>query len=699
MSFGAITPARIDFSDPASPSAPDFADVYHSRAGALAQARHVFLGGNNLPRRWSGRERFVVLETGFGLGNNFLATWAAWRDDPQRCDRLWFVSVEKHPPTRADLARAHSASELPALAAELVERWPVLTPDLHVIDFDQRRVRLLLALGDVAAVLRELVVQADAFYLDGFAQAHNPAMWQEGVFTSLKRLAAPDATAATWSVAHAVRRRLGEAGFEVTTAPGFGGKREMTVARFAPHHVAEAPPGRRSFCHPSGGRASSRARTVAIVGAGLAGAAAARALSAQGLRCAVIDHQADSANETSGNPGGLFHGIVNAADNPHARWLRAAALLTENCVRPLIQAGRVAGSCEGLLRLESRLPLAAMHETLARQGLPSDWLQAISADQAGVLSGLDAQIPSNHQSRLQGQAGTASRHPAWWYRRGGWLAPRDLVRVWLEDSAADCRFGHQVDRLLRDGNSWQLLDAQNRLITEADAVVLANSHDALRLLKSAGTAQGRSGDLPQIRREVISLEAAWPLISVRGQITRVAADSGMPAPKIAMADAGYWLTLADGSLLCGATSDIGDTEAALRDDDHRHNLAQLQRLAGLERAPGLEQVSTGRVGWRCLSADKLPLVGPVVDVGAAALRSRLDQPRFQPRIDGLYVLSALGSRGITQAALAGELLASWLTGAPMPLPACLIDALDNARFAARALRRNGDAGGDSIESD
>jgi tRNA 5-methylaminomethyl-2-thiouridine biosynthesis bifunctional protein len=44
-----------------------------------------------LPQRWAGRRHFVILETGFGLGHNFLATWAAWRDDPQRCEDLWFV--------------------------------------------------------------------------------------------------------------------------------------------------------------------------------------------------------------------------------------------------------------------------------------------------------------------------------------------------------------------------------------------------------------------------------------------------------------------------------------------------------------------------------------------------------------------------------------------------------------------------------
>ncbi|RZL32833.1 MAG: bifunctional tRNA (5-methylaminomethyl-2-thiouridine)(34)-methyltransferase MnmD/FAD-dependent 5-carboxymethylaminomethyl-2-thiouridine(34) oxidoreductase MnmC, partial [Rubrivivax sp.] len=72
-----LPPAEVDFSDPLAPASPLFDDIYHSRAGALAQARHVFVAGNGLPERWRGRGRFVVLETGFGLGNNFLATWDA----------------------------------------------------------------------------------------------------------------------------------------------------------------------------------------------------------------------------------------------------------------------------------------------------------------------------------------------------------------------------------------------------------------------------------------------------------------------------------------------------------------------------------------------------------------------------------------------------------------------------------------------
>lgn len=316
MSWGPIRPARIDFSDPAAPVAPDFGDVYHSRAGAWAQARHVFLGGNGLPSRWAGRERFVILETGFGLGQNFLATRSAWRADARRPARLWYLAIEKHPPRRADLARALAAAPEPRLADELVARWPPLTPDLHAIDFDAGRLRLLLAFGDIAQVLRELVAAVDAFYLDGFAPARNPAMWDARLLRSLHRLAAPGATLATWCVATAVRQALVSAGFAVEKAPGFGGKREMLAGRHAPRVAARPPPG----------RLPHRAGHVAVIGAGLAGAAAARAVAALGSGVTVFDRASTPAAQTSGQAGGLLHGVVHPVDGPHARWLRAGAL-------------------------------------------------------------------------------------------------------------------------------------------------------------------------------------------------------------------------------------------------------------------------------------------------------------------------------------------------------------------------------------
>ncbi|HEY0954701.1 MAG TPA: tRNA (5-methylaminomethyl-2-thiouridine)(34)-methyltransferase MnmD, partial [Roseateles sp.] len=261
----AVPPAEVDFSDPGAPAAPAYGDVYHSRAGALPQARHVFIAGNGLPGRWQGRERFVVLETGFGLGNNFLATWDAWRQDPARCERLVFVSVEKHPLTREDLARAHAGSPLTGLACQLIERWPPLTSGLHTLAFEGGRVELLLGLGEARTLLRELVLQADALYLDGFAPQRNPELWDDWLLKSLARHAVPGTTAATWSINRPMRRALASLGFEVGLAPGFANKPEMTVARFAPRHVPQRPAGREAI--------APGARRAVIVGAGLAGAA------------------------------------------------------------------------------------------------------------------------------------------------------------------------------------------------------------------------------------------------------------------------------------------------------------------------------------------------------------------------------------------------------------------------------------------
>ncbi|HLL12659.1 MAG TPA: tRNA (5-methylaminomethyl-2-thiouridine)(34)-methyltransferase MnmD, partial [Rubrivivax sp.] len=184
-----IEPAQIEHGE--VPFSPLYGDAYHPHMGALEQARHVFLQGNGLPQRWVGRRSFTIVETGFGLGNNFLATWDAWRTDPQRCSRLCFVSIERHPPRVADLSRAHAASRLPALAGQLIAAWPPLTPNLHVMDFEDGGVQLLLGLGDVARLLPELRAQADAFFLDGFAPARNPQMWQTRVLKALGRMAAP----------------------------------------------------------------------------------------------------------------------------------------------------------------------------------------------------------------------------------------------------------------------------------------------------------------------------------------------------------------------------------------------------------------------------------------------------------------------------------------------------------------------------
>jgi tRNA 5-methylaminomethyl-2-thiouridine biosynthesis bifunctional protein len=126
-----IDPATLAVRDDGALFSPVYGDVYHSVSGALAQADYVFIRGNGLPARWQRRRRFTIVETGFGAGANFLATWQAWRADPARCERLHFVSVEKHPFTRDDIRLVTTKSRTraaPTLAIPKSRRsrssWP-----------------------------------------------------------------------------------------------------------------------------------------------------------------------------------------------------------------------------------------------------------------------------------------------------------------------------------------------------------------------------------------------------------------------------------------------------------------------------------------------------------------------------------------------------------------------------------------------
>jgi tRNA 5-methylaminomethyl-2-thiouridine biosynthesis bifunctional protein len=225
-----LAPARLTLAPDGTPVSEIYGDVYHSAAGGHAQARHVFLTGNGLPERWRGRETFVILETGFGLGLNFLATWLAWRNDARRCRILRFVSFEKHPFAAEDLAIAHAAwPEFVELSGRLRECWPVLVAGEHRVELDDGGVDLRLVFGDVAETLPAWSGVTDAFYLDGFSPAKNPEAWSPAVCRNLARLAESGATLATWSVAGRVRQALSAAGFAVEKRPGFAGKRQMLV--------------------------------------------------------------------------------------------------------------------------------------------------------------------------------------------------------------------------------------------------------------------------------------------------------------------------------------------------------------------------------------------------------------------------------------------------------------------------------------
>ena len=436
----ALVRARLAFQE-GTPYSAAYGDVYHSAAGGAAQAAHVFLGGNGLPGRWAGRERFVILETGFGFGLNFLATWRAWKRDPARCARLHYVAIEKHPFALEDLQVLHERLGFEE-AAELHSRWPVLVPGAHRLELDGGKVVLTLFFADVA-VARELRLQADALYLDGFAPSKNPEMWTPQLLRSLSRLAAPGATAATWSVASSVRSALEATGFAVEKRPGFGHKKEMLVAR----NTRGVEP------------QQTKERKAVVVGAGLAGAAVCERLCARGWEVELHERHAEPAQEASGNHAGTFHPIVTPDDSVFARLTRAAFLLSLGTFRRLNVRW---DPCGALQLARDAKEEASQRAAISALALPPEYAQYVSREEASAHAGVPVSAPGL------------------WFPQAGWIQPRSLVHALLD--ACGSRLKAHYGRALSS-----LPDATVILAASAEAPKL-HAVPHLRLRKVRGQA-------------------------------------------------------------------------------------------------------------------------------------------------------------------------------------------------------------------
>jgi tRNA 5-methylaminomethyl-2-thiouridine biosynthesis bifunctional protein len=629
------TPA---FDAAGTPFSPEYGDIYHSAESGPGQARHVFLGGNDLPARWAGARVFTILETGFGLGLNFLATWQAWRADPARPERLHFVSIEKHPFTREGLATLHARyPELAPLPAELQADWPLPLPGLHRLHFENGRVTLTLAFGDATDELAELRLAADAIYLDGFAPDRNPEMWTPAVMKALARLARPGATVATYTAARGVRDALAAAGFAPELRAGFGRKREMLAARLA----SRAPLRRGAPPLPQWSE-----RRAIVIGAGLAGAGVAERLVAHGWAVEMVERHAGPAMEASGMAAGIIHPQLARDDSGLARLTRAGFLYATRRWRALEASGhRFAWTRCGVLQL-------ARDAREARR-------MADAARALGDPAGYAQFLPREAAAR---RAKIAVEHGGLWFPEGSWVRPAELVAALL-----DCarplltpHFGRAVDALVREGARWSARAPDGSVIATAPVVVLASAHDATRLVPHGAV-----------------------LKRVRGQLTCLPPGSIEP-PGAVVAGAGHLIPAADGSAVVGSTYDFEDDNPEPSVEGHAGNLERLESLLPGTAARLDPDRLEGTVGFRCVTTDRLPLIGALPDVEAARAASRLPDA---PRLDGLYGAFGYASRGLTWAALAGEVVASAVEGEPLPLEGDLADAVDPVRFALRRARR------------
>ncbi|WP_047248257.1 bifunctional tRNA (5-methylaminomethyl-2-thiouridine)(34)-methyltransferase MnmD/FAD-dependent 5-carboxymethylaminomethyl-2-thiouridine(34) oxidoreductase MnmC [Chromobacterium subtsugae] len=650
------TPAQLDWQD-GQPTSIAFCDVYFSRDAGLDETRHVFLQHNQLAERFAAlpqRGQFTIAETGFGTGLNFLCAWQCFEQHAPADARLHFVSAEKYPLTPQDLSRALALwPELAAQSNQLLRQYDMLTPGWHRLLLAGGRVSLTLMVGDVLDVLPQLDARVDAWFLDGFAPSKNPDMWQQPLFDQMARLSAPGATFATFTSAGAVRRGLTAAGFQVEKAPGHGQKRH--ISRGWLQTAAAMPWQAPWFARPP---QRWRERSAIVVGGGVAGASTAHSLAVRGWQVTLIERMPRLASAASGNPQGVLYTKLSPHLTPLSRLVLSGYAYSLRTLRELLpEDGENWRAC-GVLQLAHEAKEGEKQQALAELGLPEAVMRKLDREQASELAGVA--LPSG----------------GLFFPQGGWVHPPALVARLAAHPNIAVRTSHTVLELEYDQNErhWLASDESGPLAL-ASVVVLAGA---------AETAQ-------------FDATSHLPLKKIRGQVTSIAATPDSERLATVLCGEGYISPARGGRHCLGATFKFDSDDLAVNDAEHAENLQMLAELApqlhdGL--TSGGRGALDGRAAFRCTSPDYLPLIGPAVarrdfaQCYAELARDASLQPQQPcPWVEGLYVNTAHGSRGLITAPLSGEILAALLEDEPAPLPADLMQAIHPSRFLLRDLIR------------
>jgi tRNA 5-methylaminomethyl-2-thiouridine biosynthesis bifunctional protein len=604
-------------------SSEQFATLYQALASDV-----------KLCERWRAQQRHVVLDAHFDDGARFLATWRLWLDDPGRPQSLHYLAIENQPYDETALAALHAQwPQVAAQSQQLRTDWPLPLSGFHRFWFADGAICLTLIFGELAGCITQIDAQVDTFLFDALAQSSARLLINCG------RIAAKDACIYSELSLPEDQALWRSSGFQFDPAAS------KHCARFAPRWQIPAQAG-----------VDAKQRHAIVIGAGLAGSAIAQRLCARDWRVTLIERHAQPAQEASGNHAGIFMPMLAKDDNPGVRLTRAAFLYALRLWRSIGGVGEAfAGEMCGVLQLTRDASRAQTAQHIASdQRLPSQFAQWL--DMAALASMQD-----------MGQVASAMspEDSAWFFPQGGWLHPAGVCHTMLAACAEklNAHYDTEIGRMERVGETWQLFDKSDQAIASAPTVILANSAAACQFAQAA--------DLPLAR--------------IRGQVTHVPAER-LPSVPFVLCREGYLTRAHDGVCSVGASYDIGDDDPALRLSSQRENLLQLDQLLFNQSQQLSDLPLSGRVGFRCVSPDRLPLVGALPDPSACA-SFRGERLRDVPRLPGLFGALAYASRGLIWAPLAAEILAAQICGEPLPIERDLHATLDPARFFLSHHRR------------
>ena len=681
--------AQVHFNESGTPVADHFDDVYFSNDSGIDETQHVFVAGNDLAERWQQwrNPTFVIAETGFGTGLNFLVAMRAFNefraanpDHPLK--RLYFITTEKFPLPQQDMQRALEA--FPALKDEaqaLASLYPMGLEGCHRLHFDNHSTTLDLWIGDVHELLPQWHSPVngliDAWFLDGFAPSKNPDMWTDALFSQMARLSKTGTTFGTFTAAGIVKRGLAGVGFTIKKRNGFGRKRDMLTGVFDQdhenvQHKLRLPAGP-YYRYVNG--SLDKTSKVAVVGSGLAAATACLALVKRGI-CTTLYFDGDTlASGASGNPQGGFYPQLHSEASIASRIQAHSFLYARQAYDHTVEHAKVCGLADvahdfcGVIQLSFNDKVAERQNKLAAADV---WPEAL--------------IKPVNSKEVSDIANLALPYSGLYIGLGGWLSPPQLVTAMIEEALQSGKLTLKPNHTYVSHEAVETTKQQVQIRFNLDSAESEEVITADHLILALGAGAVNASDFDSLS-----------LRPVRGQVEAIPTQMPIEQLNTVLCHKGYMTPVFEGRHALGSTYVKNDLSTDVRSDETEMNLAtHEQALANTDIVQALQHDGKARAATRLGSPDHQPVVGALHNFDSLKeLYTMLGVGKpltSAPVLPSSVVstLTCLGSRGLTTAPLMAEVLVSSLCKEPLPLSNDLLNAVNTSRFMTReAIRSQG----------
>ena len=681
--------AQVHFNESGTPVADHFDDVYFSNDSGIDETQHVFVAGNDLAERWQQwcNPTFVIAETGFGTGLNFLVAMRAFNefraanpDHPLK--RLYFITTEKFPLPQQDMQRALEA--FPALKDEaqaLASLYPMGLEGCHRLHFDNHSTTLDLWIGDVHELLPQWHSPVngliDAWFLDGFAPSKNPDMWTDALFSQMARLSKTGTTFGTFTAAGIVKRGLAGVGFTIKKRNGFGRKRDMLTGVFDQdhenvQHKLRLPAGP-YYRYVNG--SLDKTSKVAVVGSGLAAATACLALVKRGI-CTTLYFDGDTlASGASGNPQGGFYPQLHSEASIASRIQAHSFLYARQAYDHTIEHAKACGLADvahdfcGVIQLSFNDKVAERQNKLAAADV---WPEAL--------------IKPVDSKEVSDIANLALPYSGLYIGLGGWLSPPQLVTAMIEEALQSGKLTLKPNHTYVSHEAVETTKQQVQIRFNLDSVESEEVITADHLILALGAGAVNASDFDSLS-----------LRPVRGQVEAIPTQMPIEQLNTVLCHKGYMTPVFEGRHALGSTYVKNDLSTDVRGDETEMNLAtHEQALANTDIVQALQHDGKARAATRLGSPDHQPVVGALHNFDSLkehytmlGVGKPLTSAPVLPS-SVVSTLTCLGSRGLTTAPLMAEVLVSSLCKEPLPLSNDLLNAVNTSRFMTReAIRSQG----------